>query len=156
MAITFYDSLERAKRRIHQASTAAAIVKKVNYFFNAFVLHETKYASIQQSDADVVRRVQYKDCPPQRNGYDCGIFAVAMVLHLAEQIEITDDTFSQANVTQARAQLAETFASEVALMTSDVFRNFIYLVIASWRNWVLRLLCRCHQSTSVVRDRQIR
>ena len=32
VAITFYDSLECAKRRIHQLSTAASIVKKVNYF----------------------------------------------------------------------------------------------------------------------------
>ena len=88
VAITFYDSLERAKRRIHQSSTAASIVKKVNYFFNAFVLHEKKYASIRQSNTDVVQVVQYKDCPSQRNGYDCGFFAVAMVLHLAERIDI--------------------------------------------------------------------
>ena len=52
-----------------------------------------------------------------------------MVLHLAEQIDVTDDTFSQANVTQARAQLAETFASDNALMTSDIFRDcFPYLL----------------------------
>ena len=37
VAITFYDSLERAKRRIHQSSTAASIVKKVHYFFNTCV-----------------------------------------------------------------------------------------------------------------------
>ena len=32
VAIAFYDSLERAKRRIHQSSTEASIVKEVNYF----------------------------------------------------------------------------------------------------------------------------
>ena len=73
--------------------------------------------------------VQYKDCPSQRNGYNCGICAVAMVLHLAEWIDITDDKFSQANATQARARLAETFASDDALMTSNIFQDcFPYLL----------------------------
>ena len=121
VAITFYDSLERSKRRMHQSSTAASIVKKVNYFFNAFVLHEKKYASIRQSDTDVVQLVQYKDSPSQKNGYDCGIFAVAMVLHLAKQTDITDDTLSQANITQARARLAETFASDDAFIYRNIY-----------------------------------
>ena len=43
--ISFHDSLKRAKQRIHESSTAAAIVKKVNLFFNKFILHERKYQS---------------------------------------------------------------------------------------------------------------
>ena len=43
--ISFHDSLKRAKQRIHESSTAAAIVKKVNLFFNKFILHKRKYQS---------------------------------------------------------------------------------------------------------------
>jgi Ulp1 family protease len=28
-------------------------------------------------------RVQYKECPEQNNCFDCGIFAVAIILHLS-------------------------------------------------------------------------
>ncbi|KAI2509096.1 MULE transposase domain [Fragilaria crotonensis] len=99
--ISFYDSLVRAKKRIHQASTAAALVKTVNLFFNKFILHEKKYLSLQQSDTAVLKRVHYKDCPSQKNGHDCGIFAVASVLHLAEHIPLTSTSFSQTHVTNA-------------------------------------------------------
>ncbi len=52
--ISFYDSLERAQKRIKQASTCASMVKKVNLFFNTYILHKRKYLSIQQSDADLL------------------------------------------------------------------------------------------------------
>ena len=42
---------------------------------------------------------------------------------LQNELILTDDTFSQANVTQARARLAETCASDNALMTSNLFRD---------------------------------
>ena len=71
-------TLSNARRkRIHQASTAAAMVKKVNLFFNKHILHKNQYLSLQQSDTDLLQRVQYKDCPIQKNGHNCGIFAVA-------------------------------------------------------------------------------
>jgi hypothetical protein len=97
--ISFYDSLERAQKRIKQASTCASMVKKVNLFFNKYILHERKYLSIQQSDADLLRRVQYEDSPLQNNGCDCGIFAVATTLHLAERIPLTSHLFLQTHVT---------------------------------------------------------
>jgi hypothetical protein len=53
--ISFYDSLECARERIHEASTSAAIVKKVNLLFNKYILHKKKYQSLQQSDNDVIR-----------------------------------------------------------------------------------------------------
>ena len=81
---SIYDSLDRAKKRIHQASTAAEMVKKVNLFFNKYILHGKEFLSSQQSETDVLQRVQYKDCPRQKNGHDYGIFAVAAILHLAE------------------------------------------------------------------------
>jgi Ulp1 family protease len=121
--VYFYDSLERSQKRIHQSSTAADIVKKVNFFFKFYILHDDKYQDLRQTDANLLCRVQYQDCPEQKNGFDCGIFAVAIVLHLAEQIDLKRDTFSQVDVTKARSQLAKALGSKSAFMTSDVFRN---------------------------------
>jgi hypothetical protein len=68
-------------------------------------------------------RVQYKEFPEQNNVIDCGIFAVAIVLHLSERLEVKRDSFSQADVINARSNLAEAFCLESAVMTSDVFKN---------------------------------
>jgi len=121
--ISFYDSLKRAQKRIKQASTCALMVKKVNLFFNKYILHEKKYHSLQQADTDLIRRVQYKDSPMQNNGYDCGIFAVAATLHLAERIPLTLQSFSQTHVTKARSELAKTLCSKTAVMESAIFRD---------------------------------
>ncbi len=120
---SFYNSLERAQKCIKQASTCASMVKKVNLFFNKYILHERKYLSIQQSDADLLRRVQYKDSPLQNDGCDCGIFAVVTTLHLAERIPLTSHSFSQTNVTKARSELAKTLCSKSAGMESAIFRD---------------------------------
>ena len=104
--VCFYDSMERARTRIHRSSTAAEIVEKVNFFFKFYILHEAKYQSLHQSDVDVLQRAQYKECPRQNNGYDCGIFTVAVVLHLLERKEVDEMSFTQSNVTEGRKHLA--------------------------------------------------
>ena len=126
MNVCFYDSLERARKRIHRSSTAAEIVEKVNFFFKFCVLHEAKYQRLHQSDADLLQRAEYKDCPWQDNGYDCGIFTVAEVLHLLEQRVVDEKAFKQSHVTEARKQLATALInvkSPSRLHTCDVFRN---------------------------------
>ena len=93
------------------------------FVFNKFILHEKKYQRVGQSDTDVLQRAHYKACPLQRNGFDCGIFAVGATLHLAERISLTSKSFSQTHVTKARSELAKTFAKSGALMASSVSRD---------------------------------
>ena len=61
----------------------------------------------------------------QNNGYDCGIFAVATTLHLAEhQIPLTSRSFLQSHISKkARSELAKRLCSETAVMTSAVFQD---------------------------------
>ena len=92
-------------------------------FFNTYVLHEAKYARLQQTDANVLRRVQYGDCPAQHDGYNNGIFAIAVVFHLAERKPLNIHTFSQNDVTKARSELAQAFAPTSAFIPRNVFRN---------------------------------
>jgi Ulp1 family protease len=124
--VCFYDSLERARKRIHRSSTAAEIVKKVNFFFKLCVLHEAKYRRIHQSDADLLQRAEYKDCPRQDNGYDCGIVTVAVVLYVLEQRVDDEMAFNQSRVTEARKQLATALInvkSPSRLHICEVFRR---------------------------------
>jgi Ulp1 family protease len=65
----------------------------LNLLFNTYVLHEEKYARLQQTDAIVLRRVQYGDCPAQHDGYNCAIFAIAVIFHLAERKALNRHTF---------------------------------------------------------------
>jgi Ulp1 family protease len=106
VAITCYDSLKHAAKLIEERGIAADIVKKMNFFFKTFVLHDK--ASLRQSDTDVIQLAQYKACPMQLNGYDCGIFAVATVLHLLERIDLSSRSLTQVHVTKARSLLAKT------------------------------------------------
>ena len=71
----------------------------------------------------MIGRVHYMGCPLQLNGSDCGIFAVATVLHLVERIDFTSTSFTQADVTKARSLLAKTLRSDVFLLRSSVLRD---------------------------------
>jgi hypothetical protein len=121
--ISFYNSHQRSRKRLPKSIIPLNVVRQVNHFFNTYLIHEEKYAPLRQTDATLLCRVQYKECPEQNNGFDCGIFAVAILLHLSEQLEVKRDSFSLADVTRARSNLAEAFCLKSAVMTSDVFRN---------------------------------
>ena len=53
----------------------------------------------------LIDRVHYCDCPIQKNGFDCGLFAVGVVLHLIEGIDVTRETFRQQDITNLRSTL---------------------------------------------------
>jgi hypothetical protein len=59
---------------------AAGIVSEVNTFFQYFVLQDKKYENVRMSDSELLKVVEFDECPSQTNGYNCGLFAVAVVL----------------------------------------------------------------------------
>ncbi len=118
---THWNGLKSAA--IQGSSAQNAIVRMVNLFFNTYVLHEEKYAPLQQTDANKLRRVQYGDCPAQHDGYNGGIFAIAVVFYLAERKPLNIHTFSQNDVTKARSLLAQAFAPTSAFIPRNVFKN---------------------------------
>jgi hypothetical protein len=130
--ICFYDSLHRSSRHITIKHTNAVmeIMESVNAFFCAFVLHEKKYHILHQHDKNVLNRVTYGHCPVQTNGYDCGLFAVIVVLHLVERKPLNTDTFDQKDISNLRSKLCTVFglnvehSAELAYRTtSEVVRN---------------------------------
>ena len=125
--VIFFDSLVRARKRIHRCRSAAAIVEKVNFFFRFYILHEAKFQCLHQSDADLLQCAEYKGCPRQDNGYNCGIFTVAVVLHHLEQRVVDKKAFTQSDMSQKLEKLLATALINVKfpsrLHTCDVFRN---------------------------------
>ncbi|KAI2507015.1 hypothetical protein MHU86_7400 [Fragilaria crotonensis] len=50
--------------------------------------------------------VMYYPCPSQQNDIDCGLFAVAVILHLIDSIGVEKNTFDQSSITNLRKDLA--------------------------------------------------
>jgi Ulp1 family protease len=57
------------------------------------------------------KNIDFCACPKRRNGSDCGIFAVAVVLHTIDGIPVTVDTFSQEVITALRNNLTSHLAN---------------------------------------------
>ncbi len=65
----------------------------------------------------------YESCPEQLNGFDCGIFAVTVCLHLSERKSVDRSSFWQGNATEARtllsASLCNKFLATLGLHVAD-------------------------------------
>jgi len=101
-----------AARQVNQSTTAANIVTEVIKFFRYFILQDKKYQKEEMSDLTLLELVEFDECPPQTNGHDCGLFAVAVVLHLVEGKEVNSQTLRQSDTTIHRKRLAEVFLSD--------------------------------------------
>ncbi|KAI2505724.1 hypothetical protein MHU86_8686 [Fragilaria crotonensis] len=108
--LTIYDSLQRRTRQINP--DVATIVKEVNYFVRFYILQEEEHEHLRLTDEALFKRVEYGECPRQFNGFDCGLFAVGIVLHLVEGKVITMETFTQQDITGLRAKLTAVFGGE--------------------------------------------
>ena len=122
--VTLYDSLRRRTRQINP--NVAGILKEWNFFICHFILHARKHEDLRQTDEALLQNVQYRDCPRQLNGYDCGLFAVGIILHLVEGKDIGTETFTQEHITNLRSELVTVFASDdgaASETTSRVVRS---------------------------------
>ena len=52
--------------------------------------------------SSIPKNIDFCPCPKQRNGIDCGIFAVPVLLHIIDGIPVTVDMFSQEIITSLR------------------------------------------------------
>ena len=122
--IHVYDSLENDKSVPSRNRYVATAVHNVIDFFNTFILHDENHISLHEDWNDVLKRTMYMNCPRQDNGYDCGIFSVACILHLLEHSQLDDASFSQTDITKARSLLAVAFSSNASMNTNDLGRQF--------------------------------
>ena len=118
--IAYYDSMRRSTRGITASTPASQILGEVNDFFHNFVLYKPQHKHLVRKIRELNEEVVYYDCPRQRNGIDCGLFAVGVVLHLIEGKAIDSDTFSPKDIHQLRLNLSNHFSqANDDLPTSD-------------------------------------
>jgi hypothetical protein len=84
----------------------------MEFFICHFILHTRKHEDLRQTDEALLQNVQYQDCPRQLNRYDCGLFAVGIILHLVEGKDIGTETFTQEHITNLWSELVTVFASD--------------------------------------------
>jgi Ulp1 family protease len=86
-------------------------VEEINFFKPHFVLQERRHEHLRQTDKALLRQEQYYgDCPSQLNGFDCGLFTIGLVLHLAKGKDITArETFTHQHITKLQSDLAGLF-----------------------------------------------
>ena len=49
--------------------------------------------------------IQVQPCPQQMNAVDCGLFAVAISVHILEGVQIQKDAFNQTHITKFQQML---------------------------------------------------
>jgi hypothetical protein len=108
--IAYYDSMvRRSTRGISSTTPASEILGEVNEFLHNFVLYKPQHKHLQREIGELNEMVEYHDCPRQRNGIDCGLFAVGVVLHLLEGKAINSKTFSPKDIHRLRLELSMHF-----------------------------------------------
>jgi Ulp1 protease family, C-terminal catalytic domain len=115
-SISFYDSLRRStrgSRGVDSGSRMAPIVCELNDFFVNYLLYKPEHKPVVLSDDEVLRKVEYHDCPGQLNGIDCGLFCVGVVLHLLDGIEVDRNTFTHRHCSRLRMKLSTHFTHVV-------------------------------------------
>jgi hypothetical protein len=129
----YYDSLRRSSRggpRIMQGTPGAwLIVCEVRAFFFNFVLQDkNKFNYITSpTDDDLLNHmiVGFRQCPGQYNGINCGLFCIAVVLHLLDGKPMTEGTFNFNHCILLRSKLAAHFNRDNGAyeQTSQVVRD---------------------------------
>ena len=92
---------------MESGSRMAAIECEMNDFFVHFLLYKPEHKPMVLIDDEVLKLVEYHDCPGQLRGIDCGLFCIGVVLHLLDGIDVDRDTFTHRHCSQLRLKLSK-------------------------------------------------
>jgi hypothetical protein len=107
-----YDSLRhsgRAQMGMQAMTYPQSFLSEFNMYMTHFVLHDRK--QLQQPTSHLWSLLEVLPCPQQRNGIDCGLFAVGVVLHLLANVHIDTETFKDHHISNLRKELAAYLSS---------------------------------------------
>ena len=118
--VMIYDSFCAASKtttrgaKKEDANAVIKIVHVINNFVNEYILQNSCYKMLRQTDEEVVQTLSFYCCPQQQNSIDCGLFCVGVVLHLLLDDRAVDSTiFHHTDVSEMRKRLYTHFAKEV-------------------------------------------
>ena len=103
-----------AKHKI-ETSTVRPIIDLFIEFWNIFVVKDGPSLKLDDFKECFVQ----KECPQQENGYDCGLFMSAVILHLLSGVRIHEKVFTQTHITLLKARLVSTIANSSAKTFTD-------------------------------------
>lgn len=115
--VTVYDSLRKTGRnrddgRLNIYTKGAEFLLALQQFLMHYCLSEdddndkSPMLLLSQQPNLILDKCTVCSCPQQQNGHDCGLFAFVVLLHLASDIAVNKDSFTQAQITQFRSLLS--------------------------------------------------
>jgi hypothetical protein len=107
-SVKCYDSLRHSVRisKLHPGrSSISDFLADFHQFVLNFILSGQKHQQVTATAAVSSTNVHFHPCPSQSNGIDCGLFAVAIVLHIIDGVSVDDTIFDQGCITQLRTEL---------------------------------------------------
>ncbi|KAG9305060.1 hypothetical protein G9A89_000533 [Geosiphon pyriformis] len=99
--VRVFDSMHQARRRT-RTQEQEMHHQKLLPLHSKHLLEDTEL---------VLCDAAYERCPQQRNAYDCGLFAVAAVLHLLDGHTTTEDLFHQNDITNLRQHIYDSLSN---------------------------------------------
>jgi hypothetical protein len=118
-SVRIYDSLGRTTPSNIRLSSKKSVVNKSSLAgkylccLQSFLVQicffdktDTKQVRMLKENPDyILGKAINQECPQQRNGWDCGLFAFGILLHIANNVPVTHDVFSGSNITEFRQGL---------------------------------------------------
>jgi hypothetical protein len=99
-------------------SVEATYLKVFQLFLAKFCFHGMPVAEKLVKEPNfILKEAQFKQCPLQENGTDCGLFALITTLHLCHGINVDELTFTQSQVTLLRSSLYSVMISPIPSST---------------------------------------
>ena len=98
--VVVYDSLRRSSRRAKEGvskfhSVGEKVLMKFQKYLSTFDFFDCEDTSaIIQNENYILEKLVYKECPQQENLQDCSLFGLITLIHLANNIEVTYETFN--------------------------------------------------------------
>lgn len=109
---------EAHSRKVLKSSPAARFLRSLQTFLLRYCFvnkQGSRPYNVLESNPDyIIERATYGNCPQQNNTWDCGLYSLALVLHLAHNIPITPDVFVQNHISNFRSALHKEFSTFLA------------------------------------------
>jgi hypothetical protein len=124
--VRVFDSKHKIRRTRDQPSRSSPhgrYLLAFQKFMAQFVAFSTKHSQLLLNNKTLILQdAKYVDCPQQQNGHDCGVFALATLLHLVDGHQNVHKAFRQDDITKLRRNLYD-LLSKGQSINWDTMRN---------------------------------
>lgn len=107
--VSVYDSLRKSGRNdaVLKTTVPGKFLMNLQLFLGQFVAFGTKvYDRLLSEPELILQSAKHLPSPQQQNSHDCGVFALATLLHLIDEVtKSLDGSFTQQNITKLRQGL---------------------------------------------------